>query len=157
MNLVNKPPYMGLNCINRLLFATTLLCELASQKISLKCKTLNLFQALATLKKKLNKTNALASQMIHFVIYSCWNNEFMGLYGNLTGSVYSGKFFTLKSRSTKQRHFIRSMMQQCTLQHGGFGHSTFHDNVLQEMRKDDEQSPHGHRKSLPSLKMIKFI
>ena len=59
MNLVNKPPYMGLNCINRLLFATTLLCELASQKISLKCNTLNLFQAFATLKKKLSKTNAL--------------------------------------------------------------------------------------------------
>ena len=51
MNLVNKPPYMGLNCINRLLFATTLLCELASQKISLKCNTLNLFKAFGTLKK----------------------------------------------------------------------------------------------------------
>lgn len=58
MNLVNKPPYMGLNCINTLLFATTLLYEQASQKISLKCNTLNLFQAFAALKKKLNKTNA---------------------------------------------------------------------------------------------------
>ena len=91
MNLVNKPPYLGLNCINRLLFATTLLCELASQKISLKCNTLNLFQAFATLKKKLSKTNALVSQLTHFVIYSCGDNEFMGIYGNLTGSVYSGK------------------------------------------------------------------
>ena len=91
MNLVNKPPYMGLNCINRLLFATTLICELASQKISLKCNTLNLFQAFATLKKKLSKTNALVSQLTHFVIYSCGDNEFMGIYGNLTGSVYSGK------------------------------------------------------------------
>ena len=32
----------------------------------------------------------------------------MGLYGNLTGSVCSGKFFEVNSRSTKQRHFIRS-------------------------------------------------
>lgn len=78
---------MGFNCINTLLFATTLLCEQASQKISLKCNTLNLFQAFATLKKKINKTNALAGQMTHFVIYSCGNNEFMGLYGNLNGSV----------------------------------------------------------------------
>lgn len=108
MNLVNKPPYMGLNCINRLLFATTLLCELASEKISLKCNTLNLFQAFATLKKKLNKTKASASQMTHSVIYSCRNNGFMGIYGNLTGSVYSGKFFIVNSLLTKQRHFIRS-------------------------------------------------
>lgn len=108
MNLVNKPPYMGLNCINTLLFATTLLYEQASQKISLKCNTLNLFQAFATLKKKLNKTNALASQMTLFVIYSCRNYKYMGLYGNLAGSVYSGKFFTVNSLSTKQRHFIGS-------------------------------------------------
>ena len=108
MNLVNKPPYMGLNCINRLLFATTLLCKLASENISLKCNTLNLFQAFATLKKKLNKTNALASQMTLFVIYSCRNYKYMGLYGNLTESVYSGKFFTVNSLLTKQRHFIRS-------------------------------------------------
>lgn len=99
---------MGLNCINTLLFATTLLCEQASQKTSLKCNTLSLFQAFATLKKKLNKTNALASQMTHFVIYSCRNNRFMGIYGNLTGSVYSGKFFIVNSLLTKQRHFIRS-------------------------------------------------
>ena len=108
MNLVNKPPYMGLNCINRLLFATTLLCKLASENISLKCNTLNLFQAFATLKKKLSKTNALVSQLTHFVIYSCGDNEFMGIYGNLTGSVCSGKFFKVNSWSTKQRHFIRS-------------------------------------------------
>ena len=99
---------MGFNCINTLLFATTLRCEQASQKISLKCNTLNLFQAFATLKTKLNKTNASASQMTHFVIYSCRNNEFMGIYGNLTGSVYSGKFFIVNSLLTKQRHFIRS-------------------------------------------------
>ena len=108
MNLVNKPPYMGLNCINRLLFATTLLCELASQKISLKCNTLNLFKAFGTLKKKLNKANALARKITLFVIYSCRNNKYMGLIRNITGSVYSGKFFIVNSRSTKQRHFIRS-------------------------------------------------
>ena len=56
----------------------------------------------------LNKTKALASQMNHFVIYSCRNNKFMGLYGNLTGSVCSRKFFKVNSWSTKQRHFIRS-------------------------------------------------
>lgn len=55
MNLVNKPPYMGFNCINTLLFATTLLCQQASQKISLKCNTLNLFQAFATLKKEVKQ------------------------------------------------------------------------------------------------------
>ena len=80
----------------------------------------------------------------------------MGLYGNLAGSVYSGKFFTVNSLLTKQRHFIGSCSKGI-LQHGGFGHGTFHDTVVQEMRKDDEQSPYGHRKSLPSLKMIKFI
>lgn len=99
---------MGFNCINTLLFATTLLYEQASQKISLKCNTLNLFQAFATLKKKLNKTNALASQMTLFVIYSCRNYKYMGLYGNLNESAYSGKFFTVNSLLTKQRHFIRS-------------------------------------------------
>ena len=108
MNPVNKPPHMGFNCINTLLFATTLPYEQASQKISLKCNTLNLFQAFATLKKKLNKTNALASQMALFVIYSCRNYKYMGLYGNLTESAYSGKFFTVNSLLTKQRHFIRS-------------------------------------------------
>lgn len=33
MKLVNKQPYMGFNCINTLLFATTLPCKQASQKI----------------------------------------------------------------------------------------------------------------------------
>lgn len=156
MNLVNKPPYMGLNCINRLLFATTLLCELASQKISLKCNTLNLFKAFGTLKKKLNKANALASQMTLFVIYSCRNNKYMGLIRKYYRICLQWKVFYSQLTFDKAKAF-HPLMQQCILQHGGFGHGTFHETVVKEKRKDDEQSPLGHWNSLPSLKMIKFI
>ena len=77
-------------------------------------------------------------------------------YTEILPDLFAAESF-LKSTHGRQSKDISSAHVVVYTTTGGFGHGTFHDTVVQEMRKEDEQSPHGHWKSLPSLKMIKFI